>query len=66
MVRSFKDLAVWKKAFALCVQVYKATKVFPSDERFGLVSELRKTARSVVYNIAEGNLTRSLKNRDAS
>jgi four helix bundle protein len=53
-VGSFRDLLVWRKAFELCLSVYRATDPFPSDERFGLTSELRKTARSVVCNIAEG------------
>ena len=39
----------------LCIDVYKQTETFPSNERFGLTAELRKTARSVVYNIAEGH-----------
>jgi four helix bundle protein len=52
---SFRKLVVWQKAFALCIDVYKQTDTFPSNERFGLTAELRKTARSVVYNIAEGH-----------
>lgn len=54
-IRSFKDLVVWQKAFGLCLRVYRATAPFPADERFGLTAELRKTARSVPYNIAEGH-----------
>jgi four helix bundle protein len=42
------------EAFALCIAIYQATAQLPPEERFGLVAELRKTARSVVYNIAEG------------
>jgi four helix bundle protein len=56
---SFRDLIVWQKALALCVEVYRASAAFPRDERFGLVAEIRKTARSVVYNIAEGHRRRS-------
>lgn len=58
-VRSFKDLIVWRKAFSLCIAAYRATETFPRDERFGLARDLRKTARSVVYNIAEGHRRRS-------
>jgi four helix bundle protein len=54
-IRTFHDLVVWRKAFELCLDVYRATGSFPSHERYGLVSELRKTARSVTYNIAEGH-----------
>ncbi len=54
-VRTFKDLLVWQKAFELVVEVYRITKTFPRDETYGLTAELRKTVRSVPYNIAEGH-----------
>lgn len=54
-IKSFKDLVVWQKAVDLCVAIYSATRSFPDDERFGLTAELRKTARSIPYNIAEGH-----------
>jgi four helix bundle protein len=54
-VRTFHDLVVWQKAFELCLDVYRATASFPPHERYGITSELRKTARSVPYNIAEGH-----------
>jgi four helix bundle protein len=46
---------VWQRAFRLCSAIYRATLTFPESERYGLIGELRKTARSVVYNIAEGH-----------
>jgi four helix bundle protein len=46
---------VWQKAFAFCLSVYRAAATLPTHERYGLASELRKTARSIVYNIAEGH-----------
>jgi len=55
MIRSFKDLIVWQKAFQLCLDVYRATKVFPKDERYGLISQIRRAAVSVPSNIAEGH-----------
>ena len=58
-IRTFRDLVVWRRAFALCVEVYRLTEAFPNCERFGLSAELRKTARSVMYNIAEGHRRRS-------
>jgi four helix bundle protein len=58
-IRSFKDLIAWQKAFQLCLDVYRATQGFPAQERFGLSAELRKTARSVPCNIAEGHQRRS-------
>jgi len=58
-IRTFKDLVVWQKAFELCLHLYRVTRSFPTEERYGLTSELRKTARSVVCNIAEGHRRRS-------
>ena len=58
-IRTFKDLLVWQKAFDLCVEVYRFSGEFPRLELYGLSSELRKTARSVVCNIAEGHKRRS-------
>lgn len=55
-VPSFKDLLVWQKAMKLVERIYEATRRYPDDERYGLSSETRKTARSVVYNIAEGKM----------
>jgi four helix bundle protein len=41
-IRTFKDLVVWQKGFDLCLRIYRATRSFPTDERFGLTAELRK------------------------
>ncbi len=51
---SYRRLIGWQKAMRVCLSVYRATDGFPPDERFGLISEARKTSRSVLYNIAEG------------
>jgi four helix bundle protein len=53
-MRDFKDLKVWQKAHRFVVDVYKNSRDFPADERFGLMSHLRKSATSVPSNIAEG------------
>ena len=58
---TFRKLVVWQRAFTLCIGVYGLTDNFPIQERYGLVAELRKTARSVVYNIAEGHRRASAK-----
>ncbi|MFV0442778.1 MAG: four helix bundle protein [Planctomycetaceae bacterium] len=50
----FEHLEVWKSAIALSDCVYVATRGFPSDERFGLTSQLRRSAVSIAANIAEG------------
>ncbi len=54
MLRTFKDLIVWQKSYALCGRIYTLTKQFPSDERFGLTSQLRRATVSIPSNIAEG------------
>lgn len=52
---SFEKLKVWQKSRTLAVQVYKLTKLFPKEERFGLVSQMRRSAASISSNIAEGS-----------
>jgi four helix bundle protein len=52
--KHYKDLIVWQKAMLLAKNIYQLTAGFPSDERFGLVSQMRRAAISVPSNIAEG------------
>ncbi|MGH8492795.1 MAG: four helix bundle protein [Moraxellaceae bacterium] len=54
MRRSHKDLMVWQESMQLAQLVYQLTARFPADERFGLVSQMRRAAVSVPSNIAEG------------
>lgn len=56
MIHSYKDLIVWQKSIDLVTEVYKLTDGFPSDERFGLTSQMRRAAVSIPSNIAEGKL----------
>lgn len=53
-IRSFKDLRVWQASLDLAARVYRLTRDFPPDERFGLVQQMRRAAVSVMSNIAEG------------
>ncbi len=53
-IGDYKDLLVWQKGIALTKLVYEITRTFPSDERFGLVTQMRRAAVSVPSNIAEG------------
>lgn len=53
-MRPHENLAVWKKAVDFVVTVYRETKSFPKDERFGLTSQIRRAAVSIPANIAEG------------
>ena len=53
-IKSFEDLEVWRKAHELTLLIYRLTRAFPPDERFGLISQLRRASSSVAANIAEG------------
>jgi len=50
----FTEMPVWQQSFELLVRIYKTTKNYPSDERFGLISDMRRSANSIAHNIAEG------------
>jgi len=50
----WSELDVWKEAHELTLEVYKATADFPTEERYGLTSQLRRAASSVPANIVEG------------
>ena len=52
--RSYKDLVVWQKGIQLTKLVYGLTRSFPTDERFGIIAQMRRAAVSVPSNIAEG------------
>jgi len=53
-LKSYRDLEVWQKAMDLVVEVYRLTKHFPPDERFGLTSQIQRASVSIPANIAEG------------
>ena len=54
MAHGFRDLLVWQRSMQLTVAIYGLTREFPNDERFGLTSQIRRSAVSVPSNIAEG------------
>jgi four helix bundle protein len=54
MISGFKNLTVYKKAFALAMDIYKTCKDFPKDEQYGLISQIRNCSRSVCASISEG------------
>jgi len=57
--KSFEDLVVWQKAHEAVLQVYKLTRGFPSDEKFGLTNQFRRASISIAANMAEGFIKRS-------
>src|SRR6056297_827736 len=55
MVRSAKELDVFKKAHKLTIELYKETKKFPKHERFGIVNQIRRVSSSINANLLEGS-----------
>ncbi len=53
-MHKLQDLIIWHKAIELSTEVYKATENFPKEEKYGLTSQIRRSAVSVPSNIAEG------------
>lgn len=51
----YSDLRVWQEAMNLVTEVYRMTKPFPSEEKYGLASQIQRAAVSVPSNIAEGH-----------
>lgn len=62
-IKRFEDLLVWQKSHELAIKIYKITKDFPQEEKFGLVSQMRRAAVSVAANIVEGFRKRSKKDK---
>ena len=58
-VQNFKELIVWAKSHELTLEIYKVTKGFPSDEKYGMVSQMRRAAYSIPANIIEGHSRKS-------
>ena len=53
-VKSYRELVAWQRAMDLAEQVYSATQSWPSEERYGLTSQVKRAVVSVPSNIAEG------------
>ena len=52
-IETAKDLAVYKLSFELAMQIFELTKSFPSEERFALTSQIRRSSRSICLNLRE-------------
>jgi len=57
--RSYEDLIVWQKGVTLAKLIYQLTQSFPSEEKFGLVAQMRRAAVSIPSNIAEAQARRT-------
>ena len=57
--RDYRDLLVWQKGMHLAKVIYQLTRNLPADERFGLITQMRRAAVSVPSNIAEGQARKS-------
>lgn len=62
-IKQFEDLLVWQKSHSLVLNIYKITKQFPYEEKFGLVSQMRRAAVSIAANIVEGFRKRSQRDK---
>ena len=56
---SYRELIVWQKSMDLTVRIYALTRCFPAAERYGITSQMRRSASSIPANIAEGQARRS-------
>lgn len=62
-IEKFEDLTVWQRSHELVLKIYKLTKDLPREEKFGLVSQMRRAAISVTANIVEGFKRRGIKDK---
>ena len=58
-MQRYRDLKVWQRSHAVVLQTYRLTASFPAEERYGIVSQLRRASVSVPTNIAEGSKRKS-------
>ena len=60
-MKTYKDLRVWQYGYRLTLELHRDTRRFPADEKYDLARDLRRTSRSVIYNIGEGAGRRTVK-----
>lgn len=52
-IKHFRDLVVYRRAFNAAMRIYQITKVFPNEEKYSLIDQIRRSSRSVCSNISE-------------
>lgn len=55
MAKSFHELKVWQKGYELLMKIYDITSKYPIEERYALISDMRRSANSIIANIAESH-----------
>jgi four helix bundle protein len=60
---SHKNMIIWSKGMQMIKEIYRITDSFPTEEKFGLVSQLRRAAVSVISNISEGEARKTTKEK---
>ena len=60
-MHNFRELKIWQESMELAKDIYKITKLFPDSEKFGLVSQMNRSAVSIPSNISEGSARASKK-----
>ncbi|MCC5934892.1 MAG: four helix bundle protein [Balneolales bacterium] len=58
-LKSYQELTVWQKSIDLTLKIYRHTSGFPTEEKFGITSQIRRAATSIPANIAEGQARRT-------
>jgi len=53
LIKSAKDLEVYKKAYKLAMEIFETSKLFPTEEKYALTSQIRRSSRSVCLNLRE-------------
>ena len=62
-IYSFEKLLVWQESVQLVKDIYRITNNFPSEEKFGLISQLRRASVSISSNLAEGTSRKTNKDK---